>query len=183
MAKFEKITKYEDADIKMPCRKTEFSAGYDMVAAEDVVIPPYNYLMNEIVSGIGIEHIDEPLTLDEIAKVTKSVDAKVTLIPTGMKCKLAADEYLELSVRSSCPLKHWLVLGNSVGIIDSDYYNNPDNEGHIMFQIINFSPVPIIIKKNEAIGQGIIKKFGKTEDDIPGGVRVSGFGSTDQKDK
>ena len=48
MAKFEKISKYADADIAMPVRKTEFSAGYDMVAAEDVVIPPYNYLMNEL---------------------------------------------------------------------------------------------------------------------------------------
>ena len=66
MAKFEKISKYADADIAMPVRKTEFSAGYDMVAAEDVVIPPYNYLMNEIVSYVGITNIDEPVTLDEM---------------------------------------------------------------------------------------------------------------------
>ena len=63
MAKFEKISKYADSDIAMPVRKTEFSAGYDMVAAEDVVIPPYNYLMDEIVSYVGITNINEPVTL------------------------------------------------------------------------------------------------------------------------
>ena len=45
--------------------------------------------------------------------------------------------YLQLQVRSSLPLKHWLILANGVGIIDRDYYNNPDNEGHIYFQLIN----------------------------------------------
>ena len=53
MAKFEKISKYADADIAMPVRKTEFSAGYDMVAAEDVIIPPYLYLMDEIRTYVG----------------------------------------------------------------------------------------------------------------------------------
>ena len=87
--------------------------------------------------------------------------------------------YLELSVRSSCPLKHWLILANSVGIIDADYYNNPDNEGEIFFQFINLSPFPILLKKGDAIGQGILKPYIKTEDDIASGVREGGFGSTD----
>jgi dUTP pyrophosphatase len=46
---------------------------------------------------------------------------------------LASNKYLELSVRSSCPLKNWLILANGVGIIDADYYNNPQNEGEIFF--------------------------------------------------
>jgi dUTP pyrophosphatase len=181
MAKFEKVSKYSNVDIAMPKRKTADSAGYDMVAAEDIVIPPYTYLMNEIVSYVGISNIDSPVTLDEMKDITKAADAKPTLIPTGMKCKLDPNTYLELSVRSSCPLKHWLILANSVGIIDADYYNNEDNEGHIMFQVINLSPLPIIIKKGEAIGQGIIKSYQKTEDDVTGGVRKSGFGSTDKQ--
>lgn len=179
MAKFEKISKYAGADIVMPVRKTEFSAGYDMVAAEDVVIPPYNYLMNEIVSYVGITNINDPVTLDEMKEITKKADAKPTLIPTGMKCKLEEGTYLELSVRSSCPLKHWIMMANSVGIIDKDYYNNPDNEGHIFFQVVNMSPLPIIIKKGEAIGQAIIHKFDTVEDDAATGLRTSGFGSTD----
>ena len=70
-------------------------------------------------------------------------------------------------------------MANSVGIIDGDYYNNPDNEGHIFFQMINFSPVPIILKKGDCIGQGIIKPYLKTEDDNTVDLRKGGFGSTD----
>ena len=61
------------------------------------------------------------------------------------------------------------------------YYNNEDNEGHIFFQIINLSPVPIILKKGDAIGQGIIKEYQKVEGDIAKGVRKGGLGSTDEQ--
>ena len=118
-------------------------------------------------------------TLAEIANLTKLTKAKPTLIPTGIKCTLEPGMYLELSVRSSCPLKHWLVLANSVGIIDADYYNNPDNEGHIYFQMINLSPFDIQLKKGDTIGQGIIKPYLITEDDATNGERKGGFGSTD----
>lgn len=181
MAKFETISKYNGHSELIPVRKTEEAAGYDFVVAEDTLIPPYEYLMNEIVSYIGVTNIDNPMTLEDIAKVTKAADAKVTLVPTGVKCELDSGTYLELSVRSSCPLKHWLIMGNSVGVIDGDYYNNEDNEGHIFFQIINLSPVPIILKKGDAIGQGIIKEYHKVEGDIAKGVRKGGFGSTDEQ--
>ena len=181
MAKFETISKYAGCNELIPVRKTQEAAGYDFVVAEDTLIPPYQYLMSEIVSYIGIKNINEPMTLEDIAKVTKAADAKVTLIPTGVKCKLDPGTYLELTVRSSCPLKHWLILGNGVGVIDGDYYNNEDNEGHIFFQIINLSPVPIILKKGDAIGQGIIKEYKKVEDDVARGVRKGGLGSTDEQ--
>ena len=89
------------------------------------------------------------------------------------------DWYLQLSVRSSLPLKHWLILGNGVGIIDADYYNNPDNEGHIYFQIINLLPFDIVLKKGDCIGQGVFLQYGTTADDNADGVREGGFGSTD----
>lgn len=63
-------------------------------------------------------------------------------------------------------------------IIDADYYNNPDNEGHIYFQLINLSPFNIIIKKGEIIGQGILHRYEITEDDEASGERAGGFGST-----
>jgi dUTP pyrophosphatase len=125
--------------------------------------------------------VTEPLTLQELAALTKCTGAKPTLVPTGLKCKLEANQYLELSVRSSCPLKYWLVLANSVGIIDSDYYNNSDNEGHIYFQIINFSPFSIQLKKGDIIGQGIIKEYMTTANDCATGLRNGGFGSTSQE--
>ena len=69
-------------------------------------------------------------------------------------------------------------MANSVGIIDADYADNPDNEGEIFFQLINFTPWPIQLRKGDVIGQGIIKKYEVTDDDRATGERVGGFGST-----
>ena len=63
-------------------------------------------------------------------------------------------------------------------IIDADYYNNPDNDGEIFFQIINFSPYDIVLEKGEKIGQGIIHQYLTTYDDNATGERIGGFGST-----
>lgn len=189
MAKFEFIEKYKDCGLALPIRKTAQAAGYDFQVAEDTLIPPYDNLWEDMyIDGVQNEVIcieQElggdlrcPLTLDEISNLTKTADARPTLVPTGVKCKLDPNTYLELSVRSSCPLKYWLILGNGVGVIDADYYNNPDNEGHIFFQIINMSPFPIILKKGDTIGQGIIKPYLVTEDDMASGDRQGGFGST-----
>ena len=181
MAVFEKISKYDNVDIQMPVRKTANSAGYDMVAAEDIIVPSYNNQMRDLMFEFSYNNeYENPLTIDEISVLTKKTKAKPTLVPTGMKCKLDPDTYLELSVRSSSPLKSWLMLANSVGIIDSDYYNNPDNEGHIYFQMINLSPFDILIRKGEALGQGIIKRYEITDDDVATGERTGGFGSTDR---
>lgn len=199
MSKFEKVSRFADVDITMPMRKTEGSAGFDFVVAEDIIVPAYTDLMYtlsnyeyfdlynyypedsadfaEALNHLALKH-DEGLTLDEMAALTKKTKTKPTLVSTGMKCKLDPGTYLELSVRSSCPLKYWLVLANSVGIIDADYYNNPDNEGEIFFQMINLSPFAIKLQKGDAIGQGIIKPYLVTEDDAATGSRVGGFGST-----
>lgn len=177
-AKFEKVSRFKDIDLPLPVRKTAKSAGYDFVVAEDIIIPSYRTMCNRIKDNC--DSVLRNYTLDEAAAVIKAANAKVTLVSTGMKCKLDSGTYLELSVRSSCPLKHWLVLGNSVGIIDADYYNNPDNEGEIFFQIINLAPFPIQLKQGDAIGQGIIKPYYITEDDNATGKRIGGFGSTNQ---
>lgn len=183
MARFEKVSKYNEVDINLPHRKTSQSAGYDFEVAEDIIIPAYDVQHDKM---LGFAHdceiVDWKLptyTLDEIALITKDTKAKPTLVPTGIKCKLEPDTYLELSVRSSCPLKYWLILANGVGIIDADYYNNPDNEGHIYFQMINLTPFDIQLKKGDTIGQGIIKPYLITEDDAANGDRKGGFGSTD----
>ena len=178
MAKFEKVSKYASADVAMPVRKTAQSAGYDMVAAEDYILPPYEDQCAKMVFQAGSVAPGDFLTLDQVAAITKATKAKPTLVSTGMKCKLDPGTYLELSVRSSSPLKYWIVLANSVGVIDADYYNNPDNEGEIFFQLINLAPFPIKIQKGEAIGQGIIHPYLTTEDDAAVGERLGGFGST-----
>ena len=171
---FEKVNRFSEIDLPLPIRKTAESAGYDFVVAEDIIIPPYAEMSEKMWAN---RRAYVP-SLNEAATLIKEAGAKVTLVSTGMKCHLDPGTYLELSVRSSCPLKHWLILGNSVGIIDADYYNNPDNEGEIFFQIINLAPFPIQLKQGDTIGQGIIKPYLTTEDDNATGKRVGGFGST-----
>lgn len=103
---------------------------------------------------------------------------EIALVPTGIKCKLCSNSWLMLALRSSTPRKKHLMLANGIGIIDSDYYNNPDNEGHIMFQVYNFSDEVVTIAKGERIGQGVILPFETVYNDKAIGERVGGFGST-----
>ena len=104
---FEICKGFEDKDINLPVRKTKNSVGYDIEAAEDVIIPSFK-------KGI-----------------------KPTLIKTGLKAYMPKNEYLMLVNRSSNPGKKGLILANSIGIVDRDYYENQDNDGHIMFSLIN----------------------------------------------
>ena len=122
----------------------------------------------------------ELYSIDRLSKITKEHKTKPTLVSTGMKCKLDPDTYLELSVRSSSPLKYWLVLANGVGIIDADYYNNPDNEGHIMLALINKGTQALQLDKGERIAQGIFTKFLIADGDSKEtkAERGGGFGST-----
>lgn len=174
---FEVVSKYQDAGLSLPVRATANAAGYDLAAAEDIVIYPYldymDFLKNNTTYQSG-----EVLTLDRMASLTKSSSVKPALISTGMKCHLDTDKYLELVVRSSSPLKYWIICANSVGVIDADYYNNPDNEGEIFLQVINLSPFPIKVQKGEKIAQGIIKQYCLTENDNATAERKGGFGST-----
>ena len=121
---------------------------------------------------------EQSRTIDEMAIITKQLETRPTLVPTGIKCRLPKDCYLELSVRSSTPLKTGLVMANGIGVIDCDYYSNPDNDGEIFFQLINLSPFSIMLKKGNIIGQGIIKHYYKVDNDAADGERVGGFGST-----
>lgn len=185
MIQFEKVSRFAEVNINLPERKTANSAGYDFVVAEDTLIPSYYNMMSvfkDVVSPYAImeDGSAQPrmFDLEGMANLTKTLNVRPTLVSTGMKCQLDPDTYLELSVRSSCPLKYWLVLANGVGVIDADYYNNPDNEGEIFFQLINLSPVDIVLRKGDTIGQGIVKAYLTTANDCAGGQRVGGFGST-----
>lgn len=176
MAKFELVSRFAGCNKLLPKRSTANSAGYDLIVAEDIIVPSWGQLYSKLMNECANVHVSR--TLPEVAYTTKFLEAKPTLVSSGVKCKLEPNTYLELSVRSSTPLKYWLILANSVGVIDADYYNNPDNEGEIFFQMINLSPFPILLKKGDKIGQGIIKTYLVTEDDTAGGMRAGGFGST-----
>jgi len=145
---FEVAKGWEDKNIHIPVRKTAHSAGYDVEAAEDIIIPKF-------VPGI-----------------------KPTLIPTGLKAYCQADECYLLLNRSSGPKKGFL-MANGIGLIDSDYYGNSDNDGHFYFSYFNCGDHDIKIKKGDVIGQVVFTKYLLCDNDCASGIRKGGFGSTD----
>lgn len=181
MAHFEKVSRFKnDNSFSLPKRGTANSAGYDLQVAENIIIPSYSQSISALQRYAIKNDINVRCawTLDEIKNITKETKIKPTLVSTGVKCYLDKNQYLELSMRSSTPLKYWLILANSIGIIDADYADNPDNEGEIFLQVINLSPFDIEIQKGETIGQAIIKTYSITDDDEAEGARIGGFGST-----
>ena len=147
---FEIAKGFENSNINLPVRSTKNSAGYDVEAAEDCVIPAFK------------------------------PGQKPTLVKTGIKAYMGSDEVLILANRSSNPGKKGLILANSIGVVDSDYYGNPDNDGHIMYAFFNFKAEDIEIKKGERIGQAIFQKYLVIDNDIAQGERTGGFGSTNK---
>lgn len=145
---FEIVKGWEDKNINIPIRKTALSAGYDTQAAEDTIIPPFK-------PGI-----------------------KPTLIKTGIKAYCKDNEWIMVANRSSNPGKKHLVLANGIGIVDADYYENEDNDGHIMFAYFNMSDKEVTIKKGDVIGQLVFMNYQTIDNDKATGKRKGGFGST-----
>ena len=116
----------------------------------------------------------------EAAEDTVLVPHKVVLVPTGLKAYMQPDEYLGIHVRSGISIKNCISCINSQGIIDADYYNNPDNEGHIMVPLINHGDGELLIAKGTRIAQGIFYKYLTVDGDMAGSgaERKGGFGST-----
>lgn len=165
---FEICKGYEDKDINLPIRKTKNSVGYDIEAAEDTVIPS---MWKTVFANVGKflkgQNDFEPI--------------KPTLVKTGIKAYFEEDEVLFLANRSSNPGKKGLVLANSIGVVESDYYNNPDNDGHLMYAFYNFFPVDTTIHKHDTIGQAFFQKFLIADNDLnTNAKRLGGFGSTDK---
>lgn len=154
---FEIVSRYDKQQIQLPQRQTHFAAGYDLQAAEDFLVP----------------------SIWRSGALPTPAALKPVLVPTGIKVFLPSDEVLLLVSRSSGPLKRGLVIPNSVGVIDADYYNNPNNEGEIFVQMLNFFSQDYWIHKGERICQGIFTKYLITTDDVQSTIkRNGGFGSS-----
>lgn len=115
--------------------------------------------------------------------IESAVDDVITpgetkLIPTGIKAYMDENEWLGIYIRSSIAVKYGIILANSVAVIDSDYYNNPDNEGHIMIALMNTSEMPYTVKKGDRIAQGIFHQYYKVDNDSADDDRTGGMGST-----
>ena len=102
----------------------------------------------------------------------------IVLIPTGLKAYMQDGEVLYLYDRSSGAKKLGIVLVNSVGVIDGDYYNNPGNEGLMYGQFINITDKEVTIEKGTRMVQAVFAPFLVADGDNANGKRVGGFGST-----
>lgn len=104
------------------------------------------------------------------------------VIPTGIKVSMNSNEFLSIYIRSSLGFKWNIRMCNQVGIIDADYYNNSDNEGHIFVCLMNEGDKVLEIKKGDRIVQGIFMPFLITDDDKTTDIRMGGIGSTNKGD-
>ena len=162
--KFAVANGFENKDVVLPERSTRYSAGYDFRAVADVVVPS--------IWQLAFKHFTNVLTGG-----TEKVSIAPTKVHTGVKAYMEDDEYLQVVSRSSNS-KLGLIMPHSVGIVDKDYVNNPENDGEILCVFWNFGFIPKVIQKGDRIGQGIFIKFLRTEDDNATGLRSGGWGSS-----
>lgn len=144
--------------------------GFEKVSSYNDVDFPMPERKTELSAGYDI-CIPEDIILEP---------GKLNLVPTGVKAYMQAGEFLGIHIRSSIAVKKQIMLVNNVGIIDADYYNNADNEGHIMLALLNTGKETIHLFKDERIAQGIFYNYLIADDDdkVNKAVRVGGFGST-----
>ncbi len=119
-------------------------------------------------------------SIDEVTLKSKSS----CIIRTGVKASMNSDEVLYIYIRSSLGFKYDISLSNNVGVIDSDYYNNPGNEGHIQIKLINHGDTDFVIHRNDRIAQGVFMKYLTVDDEeIIDNKRKGGTGSTNKEEK
>ena len=99
-------------------------------------------------------------------------------LATGLKACMEDDEVMLIFIRSSLGIKKGINLSNSCGVIDADYYNNPDNDGHFILNVINTSNEVQCIPARSRVAQAIFVKYLTVDDDKATGERVGGIGST-----
>ena len=140
----------------------------------------------------ALEYIDKELALPGRSSAKSCgydfrlpVDVEIqpnsqVLITTFIKAEIDDDKVLELYPRSSYGIKKGLELANTVGIIDADYYNNEDNEGHIMICMRNTTSKPVHLERGDKFVQGIIKRYFLMDGDEygVGKARKGGIGSS-----
>ena len=133
-------------NIKIPQRKTKYSAGHDISIPFEIALSSGNKMM----------------------------------IPTGIRCRLDEDYVMLIAPRSSLGIKKGLRLNNTLAVIDSDYYMNPDNEGHIFISVVNDGRDVIKFKAGDNIVQAMFVKYGVADEAEVTEERSGGIGSTNQ---
>ena len=147
-------------------RKEEFSKRLDAKYYNNIVIPS-----RKTKDSAGYDF--------SICKGEVINPGEIKVFPTGIKVQMEAGDFLAIVVRSSLGIKKGLMLANNVGIIDKDYYNNPENEGHIMIALVNVTSSPVELNDGERVAQGIFMKYEVvTNEKEIRAQRLGGIGST-----
>ncbi len=116
--------------------------------------------------------LDVPVTLKP---------GETTLIPSGIAIHLGSPKYAAMVLpRSGLGHKHGIVLGNLVGLIDSDY------QGQIFVSVWNRGQSEFTIQPMERIAQMIVVpvlqvEFNVVPDFVASARGEGGFGSTGKK--
>lgn len=167
MTNFKRIAKFELVS------QNQFLKDYEEVNALEI----YNHLQLPKRATVGSAGYDFFVPFDIVLAPGQTIK-----IPTGVRVRMEPNYVLKLYPRSGLGFKYRLQLNNTVGIIDSDYYNS-DNEGHIFAKLTNDSNEnkTVTLKQGEAFMQGIFVEFGITIDDETTERRNGGFGSTNKR--
>jgi dUTPase len=155
---------HREMQLTLALRGFEVATGYENFP---VVIPTRK---TQASAGYDLSLIEDTTIPPKTAVLAK----------TGLKAYMLPDEVLEIYIRSSIAIKQKVWCVNNVGVIDADYYNNPDNDGHLMIPLYNANDEAVTFKQGERVAQGIFKKYLTIdgEDASEFAERTGGFGST-----
>ena len=167
MAKNEKVRGFEE----VVDSKKQYAKVVDVFGEKKTMYPPVQLPVRADSRSAGYDFFSP-------TDVTILPKQKVVLW-TNVKAYMQPDEVLEVYPRSSLGVKQGIMLANTVGIIDSSYYGNPQNDGNIGLALYNTSGTAVEIKRGDRIAQGIFKKYLVADNDVTiTEERQGGFGSS-----
>lgn len=147
------------SDAQLPEYQTKHAAGADFFCAEDVIVPSiWKQVFRKLTANLFSDSVP---------------DIEPTFVHTGVKANMESDEYLELVGQISDLKNRGLLLADGGNVIDSDYYENRDNDGEITFAFYNIRFTDVVIRVGDRIGQGIFHKYLRPYDETKG-LRIKG---------
>jgi len=145
--------------------------GFELVSSEQRKVEWYKLPTKSTKYSAGYDfYLPETIMLEP---------GETKLVFSNAKAYMNEGEVLKLYIRSSIGVKKGIVLANGTGIIDKDFYNNPDNEGNIGIPLKNISGKIVTLMQGERIAQGIFEPFLESDNCNTEEERKGGFGSTD----
>ena len=159
---------------------SEISKGSKIITEEDISYDTYYNIRLPKRATVGSAGYDFINPFNHTIEIPPRGNV---VIPTGIRCKMPVNVVLSIYPRSGLGFKHGIHLANTVGIIDSDYFGNIDNEGHIMCKLVNPTDNKVVIERGVAFAQGVFTNYLTVVNDSVDAKRVGGLGSTDNSCK